>query len=307
MVSRFRDWAIGGLILAALVYWVQTRIGWGTLLAPWREMPPLELLTLFSLALFSYGVRAVRVYDYFHGRLRGEFPATLRLTFLHNFANNLLPMRSGEALFPILMKRYFGQGMMDSALSLLWIRGLDLHLLILIALGALWLRAPGLHWPLLMLGWLGSLLLVYPLRAPLLSWLEGKQGKLAVLPRRVLESLPAGQTAFLRAYLWTLITWGAKFIAFVAVLRHFLPMPLHQAVMGVMGSELSSVLPIHGLAGSGSYELAMAAVLVPMGLAADKVIGAAVNLHLFLLGVTLLLAPLGLLIPRPAPVACRLG
>lgn len=307
MTRRLRDWSIGGLILAGLVYWVQTRIGWATLLAPWGEMSPLQLLGLFGLALASYVVRAIRVYDYFHERLRGEFPAALRLTFLHNFANNLLPMRSGEAFFPLLMRRYFGLNMIDSTFSLLWIRGLDLHLLILIALMALGLRGQGGHWLMLMIVWLGSLLLVYPLRAPLLRWLAPRPGRWAGVPRRVLESLPTGQSAFLRIYLWTFLTWGTKFIAFVAVLLHFLPMPLHLAMMGVLGSELSSVLPIHGVAGSGSYELAMAAVLVPLGMGADAVIGAAVNLHLFLLGVTLLLAPLGLLIPRPVPVVCRLG
>lgn len=300
VIGRWRDWLIGGLVLALLLLWVRHQIGWRQLLAPWRDFALADLFYLLSLSLLSYLLRALRVYDYFHARLRGQFPQTLRLTVLHNFANNLLPMRAGEAAFPILMRRYFGQGLADSALALLWIRGLDLHFLLLVALGALWLRESALFWLLAMLAWLSSLLLVYPLRRPLLERACTHPGRTAALARRVLETLPRSQGAFLRLYLWTLLTWISKIIAFAAVLTHFLPLPTWQALLGVMGSELSSVLPIHGLAGSGSYELAMAAVLVPLGHTTQAVVTGAVNLHLFLLGVTLLLGLSALLLPRPA-------
>ena len=61
------------------------------------------------------------------------------------------------------------------------------------------------------------------------------------------------------------------------------------------------VLPVHGIAGSGSYELAMAAVLVPLGLDLPTVLKAAVNLHLYLLGSSLLLGLAALLLPTPEP------
>jgi uncharacterized membrane protein YbhN (UPF0104 family) len=41
-----------------------------------------------------------------------------------------------------------------------------------------------------------------------------------------------------------------------------------------MGAELSSVLPFHGIAGSGSYELAMVAALVPLGVSAEAAFAA---------------------------------
>jgi len=56
-------------------------------------------------------------------------------------------------------------------------------------------------------------------------------------------------------------------------------------------------LPVHGIAGSGSYELAMVAALTPLGIAPQLALAGAVNLHLFLLGSTVLLGALGLLIP----------
>lgn len=299
MTGRLRDWIIGGLILTILIYWVETRIGWQALLAPWKEVSPLQLIYLFALSLLSYVFRAVRIYDYFHHELKGNFMPTLRLSVLHNFANNLLPMRAGEAAFPILMKRYFGQSMANSALSLLWIRGLDLHFLIFIALSALYLRENNLLWPIAAILWLSTLLLVYPLRKPLLELCQQQQNKLTKILNKILINLPSQQNGFYRAYLWTSLTWISKFIAFAVVLLHFLEVPLWQAVMGIMGSELSSILPFHGVAGAGSYEVGMVAVLAPMGVDADAVVGGAVNLHLFLLGVTLLLGVLAMLLPKP--------
>jgi uncharacterized membrane protein YbhN (UPF0104 family) len=297
--KRLRDWLIGGLVLCALLWWLDRYIGWQPLLAPWRDFVPLELLGLLTLSCVSYLLRAVRIYDYFRARLGGQFLLSLRLSILHNVANNLLPMRTGEAAFPILMRRYFGQGMAESLLSLLWIRALDLHLLLGMALAVLWLRQMEWLWFGVLLAWLGALLLVYPLQRPLLTWLEGKTGRLWKLAGKILGTLPQSQGLFLRIYLWTLLIWLAKIAAFIAVLLHFLPIPLWQGLLGVMGAELSSILPVHGIAGAGSYELAMTAVLVPLGIEAKAAMQGAVNLHLFLLGVTLLLGLVALLLPGP--------
>jgi uncharacterized membrane protein YbhN (UPF0104 family) len=98
-------------------------------------------------------------------------------------------------------------------------------------------------------------------------------------------------------YLWTAVSWSLKFVAFALILGHFLPLPIWQVILGVMGAELSSVLPFHGIAGSGSYELATVAALVPFGVEPADALSGAVNLHLFLLGSTLLLG-LGALLIR---------
>ena len=81
------------------------------------------------------------------------------------------------------------------------------------------------------------------------------------------------------------------------MLLYFLSAEVWEILFGVMGAELSSVLPFHGIAGSGSYELAVMAALLPLGIEAETALAGAVNLHLFLLGVTLLLGVLALLLP----------
>ncbi len=300
--GRPRDWAIGGALLAALVIAVEWTVGWGPLLVPWRTLSPLLVLALFGLTALSYVLRAVRVYDYFGSRFRGCFPTVLRLSMLHNTANNLLPMRAGEMVFPWLMRRYFGHGFLDAAAALLWIRILDLHFLALIGILILYLRDPSPIWWWAALAWLGGLLLFLPLRG-LVKASRGESGrgfaaKLIRLVRRVLAAAPAQPAIIARVYLWTALTWTLKFTAFAVLLEHFLPVEFWRLLTGVMGAELSSVLPFHGIAGSGSYELAVVAALAPLGVDPRLALAGAVNLHLFLLGSTLVLGGFAFLLPK---------
>jgi uncharacterized membrane protein YbhN (UPF0104 family) len=292
-LGRPRDWLIGGLLLVAVIAGVSFTIGWGPLLAPWRDLSSVELLPLLLLSAASYGLRAVRVYDYFRPRFRGRFPTVLRLSVLHNSANNLLPMRAGEMVFPWLMGRYFGHGFLDATAALVWIRLLDLHVLGLIGILTLSLRQPSWVWSLVAFAWLWLL----PLLDRARRLLPGGNGRLVRLLRMAAEAAPASGASVLRVYLWTALIWASKFAAFAALLHHFLPVPLWLVLTGVMGAELSSVLPFHGVAGSGSYELAMVAALIPLGVSAEAALTGAVNLHLFLLGVTLLLGGLAFLLP----------
>jgi hypothetical protein len=295
---------LGGALFVGLVLAVGLTVGWGPLLAPWLTLDLRVLGGLVLLSALSYGLRAVRVYDWFRPRLDGHFAALLRLTILHNTANNLLPMRAGELVFPWLMGRYFGHRFLASSATLLWIRLLDLHFLALIGFGIAWLRQPAWPWPVLALCWVGGLGLVGVVgrRAGSAGFQPadgGRWRRIASNASRLLASAaPTSNVSVARTYLWTGLIWGTKFVAFAILLRHFLPVDLWQALAGVMGAELSSVLPFHGIAGSGSYELAAVAALVPAGVAPEAALAGAVNLHLFVLGVTLLLGPLALLLPR---------
>jgi len=281
-------------LLIALVLAVALTVGWGPLLAPWRELGLTELLGLLALSALSYGFRAVRVFDYFRPAFAGRFPTVLRLSILHNVANNLLPMRAGEMVFPWLMGRYFGQGFGNALASLIWIRLLDMHFLGLIACLILYLRQPWIGWPLAGLLWL----LLLPLMA--------RVGRLAPtgssrMPARLASTLaraaPVSRRLIARLYLWTALSWTAKCIAFALLRQHLLPLDLWRLLIGVLSAELSRILPFHGIAGGGTYELAAVAALVPFGVSPEAALVGAVNLHLFLLGVTLLLGLLALLLP----------
>lgn len=289
MSSRLRLW-LGLALLLGVLAGIQWTIGWTQLLAPWRALAPATLALAVWLTLFSYAARAVRVYDYFLPETRGGFAACLKLTLLHNLFNNLLPMRAGEVSFPVLMNRYFAMPLPRSLAALLWFRLMDLHALAtvaLVAVGGRWLD----RWQvaLLTLIWLGlpwGLFRWSPARA------LGRVGH--HLPLRWRErltqarsGLPRTPAAFWRAWFWTLGNWFVKLAVFAWILQWFAPMPAAAAWLGAIGGDLTSVLPVHGIAGAGTYEAGVVAALLPFGVPATAALAAALNLHLFMLGLSL--------------------
>jgi uncharacterized membrane protein YbhN (UPF0104 family) len=276
------------MMLLAMAGVIQYLLGWENLLAPWRHADSALLALAVLLMLISYGLRAWRVHDYFRPLPGNSFKRCLKLTLLHNLFNNLLPFRAGEASFPFLMRRYFALPLSRTTAALLWFRLLDLHVIGGVILMITTERA---GWPAVafagVLGvWVLALWwLFHCLRRSLLapvfqrlgqrghSWLD-----------QVRAGLPCDPVAFWRAWAWTALNWLVKLAAFAVILQALTELPLLIAVAGALGGELTSVLPIHGIAGLGTYEAGVVAALLPFRIQPASAIAAAVNMHLFLLG-----------------------
>ena len=296
-MAAVAGWAAVLLMLTAAVLWV----GPERLIAPWRTIEPLALGIALVLMFASYLIRTLRITRYFETRLAGHFWSAFRLSSWHNLMNNLLPMRSGEVAFPMLMQRYYDLPAVQSVPVLLWFRLLDLQVVLLIGLAA------GGHLlgigpaPLagLTLGLLLTPLLAYLLRGWLHRRLVGRDGRLATTLGSVLDSLPARPAHFLATLGWTWANWLVKLAALGWVLAAFAPVTFLQGVLGAIGGDLTTVLPVHAPGGFGTYEAGVAVLLGPMVGEARPVLAAAVNLHLFVLGTAILAAALSLLIRRP--------
>ena len=286
-------WILASLIFALLILLVEHYYGWAGILAQWSVVDLFDLLLLTLLTLLSYVLRAERVYRYFGQRMQHPRRAYLKISFLHNALNNFLPMRLGEAAFPLLMKRQFKQSMLSSTAGLVWIRLMDLHVLLLLAAIALGALLPTI----------GYLALAALIIGPIVIGLFRRR-LLALLPERLqvklteLEHLlPHSRGLIVATYLQTLIIWIVKLVALTLVLKAFLSIDFISAWVAVTTADLSGVLPIHGIAGSGTYEAAMLAALIPLGFGVEAALSAAINLHIYLLGVSALSVPLALLIP----------
>lgn len=280
---------LGVLIFLGCVAAVQIYYGWGRMLAPWREIAPLALLSALILTFISYALRSVRVYDYFHVSLRGRFTLCLKLTLQHNLLNNLLPMRSGEISFPVLMARYFAVPATASVPVLLWFRLMDLHTLVtlaLLAVGDAWLAQATLL-PVTLL-WVVLPLAAYFAHHRLAhKFTDASHGGRKFIAK-LLASLPQTAREFWRAWLWTWVNWLVKLGVFAWVFQLFAPVAWPVAGLAAIAGDLTSVLPIHGIAGVGTYEAGVVAALLPFKVAPEIALAAAVNLHLFLLGSTML-------------------
>jgi uncharacterized membrane protein YbhN (UPF0104 family) len=284
------------IILVAFVAFVEIYFGWWRLLAPWRDISAMAILAAVALTFLTYWLRALRVYDYYRLEMHGRFLACVRLTLLHNLLNNLMPMRTGELSFPVLMARDFRVPPTHSVPVLLWFRLMDLHTLALFALLTL-----GGH----LLGWVPAVLLsvIWLLLLPVAQRLapglrdtlgdpDGGRGRRLLY--RAFDALPGAPAAFWRAWAWTFANWLLKLAVFVWVLGLFLEAPVAAGWLAVIAGDLTSVLPVHGVAGAGTYEAGVVAALLPFGVSGEAALTAAVNLHLFVLGSTILG---GLLVP----------
>ena len=275
---------------AAVEHWW----GWSRLLTPWRqiERPILALAVLGMLA--SYGLRALRIYIAEADIPRGRYIACLRLILINNALNLILPARSGEASFPILMQRWFGIDPARATGTLVWLRLLDLQVLATIAAAcaaAGWLGAES---ALSTLAWIGALLaalaplLLFLLRRPLAAMLAGRDGRIAGLIARALGGLPQriGGLLFDLGLTWS--AWSVKLLALAWVLSQLAGISPVAGLLGAIGGDLSTVLPVHAPGGFGTYEAGVLALLATMTQASGTSLAAAVNLHLLLLTTALL-------------------
>ena len=293
MLKQWKFW-LGLILLCALVWLVESEYGWGSVLSAWKAIPLSSIALALTLMLGSYLLRAVRFYDFFHNQCRGQFWLLLRITVLHNFFNNLLPMRSGEAAFPMLMKRHFELRITHSAPALLWLRLLDLYALVILAGISLQgqLGIPDTLQGLLAIGLLTAPLILLPLQNRIHQYLQEHPRAALQKVANLMEALPKSPATFARALLWTFTNWALKLAVYAWLLSQFIQLSWPQAWTGVSGGELSSVLPIHGFAGAGTYEAGVVAGLLPWSIDATVILAGAVNLHLFILGSTLLLTAL---------------
>ena len=276
-------WGLSILIFSGFVYWIEKEYRWINMLSVWRTLNLKDLLMAFFLIGLGYISRAARVYYFRHDRFN-RFSVVVRVVLWHNLFNNLLPMRSGEAAFPLLMQKYISIPARDSIPALLWFRFLDL--LFLMALSGLALdlgrTAPILKGTGFLLALL-SFVLALSARRWIINLIAHRPARGFKLLRKLIGGIPENRAILAHSVLWTSITWSVKLLAFSWLLMKFAGIAWPVALLGGIADELSSVFPIHGVAGAGTYEGAVVAVLFTLGTQTSHALQAAINLHLFVL------------------------
>ena len=285
-------------LLIALVLWVHWQVGWSKVFVAWRRVEGLDLAVVLALTAVGSVSRALRLAAHFGSPLRERVGTCMRVVAIHNAANNLMPMRTGEVSFPLLLKREFGVAASRSIPSLLWLRALDLLALLLAVSVTIGVD----RWGPIAIG-----KVVLALAIPFIAWFvlrrEPRSPRIVVRALGLLRGgLPTDAAVLMRTQAWTLLHWGCKLAAYAWLLARLGEVPPVPAMLAAVAGEATSALPVHGLAGAGTYEAGVLAVLKPMGIPLEAAVQAAVNLHLFLLGVSVLAATIALVLPRRTPV-----
>jgi hypothetical protein len=285
--------AIPGVLGIGLLAFLLRNVDLGPLKNAFAATPPWVWAVALAGLAASYALRAERLRrewsswfaaDPARGRSPG-FVACLALFLTHNAAIVVLPLRAGEAGYPLLLQRRFGVPLGESLKSLLWLRLQDAA--VLGTLAAWWLPPvePEVRagWSVLIgLGWLAAML-----------WGPRLLGALSA-------RVPAVQR-FSAAWLahrndrtgWALCAanWVVKLGVFALLLQALAPLDFAAALRGALGGEVASVLPLQGPAGLGTYEAGVWAAAL-MGDASlhgpgAQVAAGALALHAFSLAVAL--------------------
>lgn len=286
---------------AAFVDWIW---GWGSVVKGWQAVGLPTIVITLILLVGTYVIRTHRMHDYFPRETSGQFLRLFRVTQVHNLLNIMLPFRTGETSFPLLMRSEFGVPLAHGMAALLVLRLLDLHALL--AAAGLGLVAgssrpyfAGLLWALFLL----LPLLLFPFKRPLMQALRNRvSGKPASIAAEIDDGLPSVLSAFIRAWLLTVLNWGVKVLVLAWVLGLMGVMPLAATFGGALGGELSSVLPVHAPAGVGTYPAGITAGAAAFGSARDTatldlLAKASINAHLLVIVSALVGTGLSLVIP----------
>lgn len=298
--ERLPTWLRRGLsigVLLAVIALVQYFVGWQRVAAAWLAAGPVPIAGCFALLVGSYAARATRI-----GLAlapRPPFLTLLRVTTIHLAAINTLPARAGEFALPWLLARECGRRFGDGIALLFWIRLLDVQVLGMLAAAIVLAptgQAPAAVGAIAAL--VGPVAVWAALQRP--GWVRiGTQGRLGRLFHTVRDHAPPGLVAYLHLGAWTLAAWLLKFAALGAWLTALTGMEPGTALLAVVAAEVAALIPVQGPAAAGTYEAAVTATLVAAGIPAAAALSAAVSLHLFVLGSSLLCGGISWVV-RPA-------
>jgi uncharacterized membrane protein YbhN (UPF0104 family) len=254
-------------------------------------LPAQTAVVIFLLGAVSWLLRGLRTWLLFEQLPLME---ALGMSFVHNTANNLAPMRLGELALPMLA-RWLGNVEFSVGLtSLLWIRLLDLISLIGISVCIVFLPTVGT----IMLALLAALVFLTPLLIAIIIPKTQHIRLPQILEQARAQLIYEAQNGKRLHRMWrlTILAWLSKIMGMGVLLATLSGIPMTDVITTILGAELSSILPIHGLAGAGSYEAGGIIGSTLVGLSPVLALEMTIQLHIYVLSLTAVFGILGVLL-----------
>jgi len=261
------------VMVLGLGWWVQAQYGWSETLSVWKNVSPVMVVMGILFVVSSHLARAARVHFAYSLLQKTSFKRTLAVSLVHNTVSFLLPMRLGEIALPALSKHQLRVNAKYATATLLLIRLFDAHVLLCLLLlfaGNVWLKNYAIIAPLLLIALL-------PIGMRLIQSLSKRFSKLAFA-----TTLFDRHVSWIGLYAYTVAIWVVKLLALALLAAALGKLPIAHAWIATIIADGSALSPITGFANAGTYELAFALPLMPMGFDAEPLVKTAVNVHLFI-------------------------
>ena len=258
----------------------------------------------FFLGILFYGInyllRAYRLYQFLGFDRSIRLPALLKSSGLHGFYNYFMPLRSGDATLPFLLKTYCSLTLLRGLQLLVKARLQDfISLGLIICLVALFsrLQLPGMSQ--LYFFMFGAALVLVPFLI-----IYAARNKSSWLPRRIAQKFAEAPPGYptIAELATSLSIWLCTGTTLYCVIQS-LRIPLHfKDVWVLISVQLPlQVLPVQGLANSGNHELGWIGALKLLGVGIESGMNYALSSHIILVIYVLALGILALLLPPIKP------
>lgn len=286
-----------------------------SIMAALRNVSFLSIFLGFMLYVIGTVCRAYRFFI-LTPCLSGSSGSTLfSITSIHTFFNNILPLRSGEAALPILLKQCCKTPITSSIALLVLARLFDLVaiLLIMVLSAAMTVEFAD---PFLRSVIVTVIILVFIIMAVLVLFLSSSSRVLGTLSSWAKKLFPTSKAVWfllrklnelvkaisilkvkhyvVKALALSILIWVSTYAAaYVVVTDMGLHLPFLVVMLGFALSTLASALPVHGIAGFGTLEVGWAIIFVALGAARETAISSGFGFHVVLLAYSAVLFGVG--------------
>ncbi|ACO03496.1 MULTISPECIES: lysylphosphatidylglycerol synthase transmembrane domain-containing protein [Persephonella] len=256
-------------VTGGFIYLFYVVIGFEKLIYFLKKVSPTDLFIAFILYLFSYITRTYRWKITLEIK---DFKKLFKITSFNTVFNIFLPFRTGELSFFYMLKKE-NVPFKESAISFFTVRFFDAVSLFTVFLSSYLVYKGFTLFSLL-------LVLVMPFSFYIIKFMAGyiKIEKLQNFNRNVLTV-----KNILVLYILSVLTFVFKFSGFYFVIPHGIDLTFIENFFAAAAGDFTTILPIHGVAGIGTYEGGYAGILYLSGLDKDTALLSSVFVHIFIL------------------------
>jgi uncharacterized membrane protein YbhN (UPF0104 family) len=278
------------IILSIFIYFLVEYNVFSKLNEILNRLFPIYLLLSLIIYISTYFLRAKRFTLFFPEIKTLDLSAVMAV---HTFFNNLLPFRSGEASFPIILKKLFNvEGVISSA-TLLLVRLFDLlSLSILFTLSTVFISLQNKKLLLISVFLFFFVLLIIFIGFKLLRKFKNRFS-IAFTLFGFFSNFNSKRNLTL-VFTYSILNWTFKFLSFFFILKAGgINISFPKTIFAATFGELTTVLPIHSIGGFGTYEAGLVGGFALLGLKGSYALTVAFYFHLLLFTMSGVLAFFG--------------